>query len=133
MRHLASIIVGTMLLTSSPVGAASRPSPEAKLAKALEGRVAGEPIDCVNLHNIRSSTIIDGTAILYKAGNTVYVNYPRSGRESLNQWDALVTRTPSTRLCSIDVVQTVDLQSRMMTGLVFLGEFVPYRKVKAAD
>ena len=132
MRNLAFLLVGTALLSSAPAQSAARLAPEARLAQAIEGRVAGEPVDCVNLRNIRSSRIIDGTAIVYDAGHTVYVNRPRSGAESLNRWDSLVTRTHSSRLCSIDVVQVYDLSANMQTGLVFLGEFVPYKKVKSA-
>jgi hypothetical protein len=39
-----------------------------------------------------------------------------------------VTKTYGSQLCSIDVVSLYDSASRMQTGIVFLGEFVPYRK-----
>jgi hypothetical protein len=133
MRNLAFLLVGTALLASAPAQGAARLTPEAKLAKAIEGRVAGEPVDCVNLHNIRSSRIIDRTAIIYDAGSTIYVNRPRNGASSLDNWDTLVTRTHGSQLCSIDVVHLYDLQSDMQTGVVFLGEFVPYKKVKKVD
>src|SRR5687767_9972675 len=120
MRIPASILIGAALLTSTMADARPRISPEAKLAKALEGRVAGEPVDCVNLRNVRSSRVIEGTAILYETGSTIYVNYPEAGRESLNQWDALVSHPFSSRLCDVDVIKMVDLQSQMQTGLVFL-------------
>ncbi|HLL59849.1 MAG TPA: hypothetical protein VK391_08185, partial [Allosphingosinicella sp.] len=102
---------------------------EARLARALEGRVAGEPVNCISLRNIRSSQIIDDTAILYDAGRTIYVNRPREGRRSLNRHDVLVTKTFSSQLCSIDVVHLYDSASRFQTGVVFLDEFVPYRRV----
>jgi hypothetical protein len=57
-------------------------SPEAQLAKALDGRVAGEPVNCLSLRSIRSSRIIDRTAIVYQVGNTLYVNRPRAGADS---------------------------------------------------
>jgi hypothetical protein len=99
------------------------------LAEALSGRVAGAPVDCVNLRDIRSSKIINRTAILYETGGgTIYVNRPDAGRESLDDWDVLVTKTHASRLCSIDVVSLYDTSARMQTGVVFLGEFVPYRK-----
>lgn len=128
MRNTMTLMVGAVLLASAPAAAAPKLTPEAKLAKAVEGRVAGEPVDCINLRNIRSSQIIDGTAIVYDAGHTVYVNRPRNGANSLDKWDTLVTKTHSSRLCRIDVVQLYDTSARMMTGLVFLDEFVPYRK-----
>lgn len=129
MRKLVSLLVGSVLLASAPAQAAPRLTPEAKLAKAIEGRVAGEPVDCVNLRNIRSSRIIDRTAIVYDAGSTIYVNRPRAGAESLRDWDTMVSKLYSSQLCSIDVVQTYDSGSRFFTGNIFLGEFVPYRKL----
>jgi hypothetical protein len=82
------------------------------------------------LRNVRSTRIIDRTAIVYQTGNTLYVNRPRNGASTLDRWDTLVTKTHSSRLCSIDVVQLYDTSSRMQTGFVFLGDFVPYRRVR---
>ena len=130
MRKLLPLLAGTALLATA---AQAAPDREAQLARALEGRVAGEPVDCIDLHRVRGSRVITDTAILYESGSTIYVNRPRSGARSLNQWDALVVRLPSTRLCSIDAVRLVDPQTRMMTGVVMLGDFVPYRRVRDRD
>lgn len=132
MRGFIPFAAGAVLLASGSVQAAPREAPEAQLARAVEGRVAGEPVSCINLRNVRSSKIIDHTAIVYDAGSVVYVNRPRAGSESLDHWDTLVTKTHSSQLCSIDVVQLFDTSSRMNTGTVFLGEFVPYKKVRSA-
>ncbi|MDQ8757520.1 hypothetical protein RCO27_14915 [Sphingosinicella sp. LHD-64] len=130
MRKFLAVLAGTLVLTALPAQAAPR-DPEAELARAVQGRVAGEPVDCIDLNRVRSSRIIDDTAIVYDAGSVVYVNRPRSGAESLDRWDTMVTRLwGSSRLCSIDTVRLVDTSSRMMTGVVFLGEFVPYRRVQ---
>lgn len=107
---------------------------EAKLAKILEGRVAGEPQDCIFLPTIRGSRIVDKTAIIYDAGRTLWVNRPRSGARSLDDDDILVTNLygSSSQLCSIDIVRLHDRSSFFYSGFVGLGEFVPYRKVKVA-
>ena len=132
MRTLLPLTALTLLAASTAVPAAAGPSAgpdrEAQLARALQGRVAGEPVDCIDLYRVRSSRVIPNTAIIYEAGSTLYVNRPRNGAEDLNQWDTLVTRTPSTRLCSVDTVRVVDLTTGTLTGLVFLGDFVPYRR-----
>jgi hypothetical protein len=130
MRALVTLLAGTLLLATS-ASAAPRLSPEARLAKALEGRVAGEPVNCISLGRVRSSRIIDDTAILYEAGSTIYVNRPRAGRESLDRWDTLVTKLFTSQLCSTDVVHLYDTSSRIQTGVVFLGEFVPYERVRS--
>ena len=130
MRSVAAFLAGALLVAAGAASAAPRLSPEAQLAKALDGRVAGEPVDCISLSRVRSSRIIDDTAILYEAGSTIYVNRPRAGRESLDRWDTLVTRLFTSQLCSTDVVHLYDTSARIQTGLVFLGEFVPYKRVR---
>lgn len=125
---LAAAAIGATL-AAGPAGARDRRSPEQQLAHAVEGRVAGEPVDCIDLHRVRSTQIIPGTAIVYDAGGVVYVNRPRNGADSLNDWSTMVTRLNGTnRLCSIDTVQLIDRGSHMLGGVVFLGEFVPYRR-----
>jgi hypothetical protein len=121
-----------MLLAAGTAPAAPRLDPETRLARALEGRVPGEPVRCISLRNIRSSQIIDETAILYDAGGTIYVNRPREGRESLDRDDILVTKLYSSQLCNVDVVHLHDRTSNFQTGFVFLGDFVPYRRASSA-
>lgn len=128
MRKLAALLLGAALAAAP--AAAERRSPEAELARALEGRVAGEPVSCIDLHRVRNSRVIPGTAIIWDAGGTVYVNRPENGADALNRWDTMVIRTPTGRLCSVDTVTMVDSPTRMMTGIVFLGEFVPYRRAR---
>ena len=125
----AVLAAATVLSLSVAVDARPRIAPEAKLAKLLDGRVAGEPRDCIFLPSIRGSRIIDKTAIVYDAGRTLWVNRPRSGAESLDDDDILVTNLHGSSLCSIDIVQLQDRYSNFYSGFVGLGEFVPYKKV----
>lgn len=130
MRKTLTLIAGGALLAAAPALADRPVDREAELARALEGRVAGEPVDCVDLRRVRSTRIINDTAILYDAGSTIYVNRPRAGADTLDRWDTMVTRLHSSRLCSIDTVRMVDATTRTMRGIVFLGEFVPYRRIE---
>ena len=130
MHRAITLLLGSVVLAAAPAQAA--PDPEAKLAKALEGRVAGEPVDCIDLDRVRGTTIINDTAIVYDAGRTLYVNRPRSGAGSLDQSDILVTKTHNNRLCSIDTVELRDRSTRTFSGVVFLDEFVPYERVESA-
>jgi len=130
MRKSVSLLTLALLVAAAPAAAAPRLSPEAKLAQALEGRVAGEAVHCISLHRSQSSEVIKNSAILYRSGGTVYVNRPRAGAESLNNWDALLTRNIGSQLCSGDVVEMIDTTTGHMRGLVFLGEFVPYKRAR---
>lgn len=130
MRHALPLLIAGIALAAAPAQALKRASPEAQLAKALEGRVAGEPVDCVRLTEIRSTRIIDGTAILYEAsGGKLYVNRP-NGASTLHRADVMVNRVWGGQLCNAEVVDLYDAGARIPTGFVFLGEFVPYTKPK---
>ena len=118
-----SLVLGAAAAQAGPVDR------EAQLDRALEGRVAGEPVSCINLQRVRGTRIIPRTAIVYEIGNVLYVNRPRAGARSLEEMDTLVSRPFNNRLCSIDTVRLVDMSAGFAHGTVFLGEFVPYRRV----
>ena len=130
MRPLIPAIIAAAALAVTPAAAKEKLPPDQQLAKLLDGRVAGEPRDCITLSNIDSSQIIDKTAIVYRDGGTLWVNKPRGGAESLDDDDVLVTKTVGSQLCSIDAVQLHDRTSHFWRGFVTLDKFVPYRKVK---
>jgi hypothetical protein len=131
MRNLIPALVAAAAIAVAPAAdARQKLAPEDQLAKLLEGRVAGEPQDCISLSSARSSQVIDRTAIVYKVGSTLWVNRPKGGAESLDDDDILVTRTSSSQLCSIDTIELRDRTSHFYSGFVSLGEFVPYRRAK---
>lgn len=129
MRHpVMTALAAAALLVAGAAPAAAPRTPEARMARALEGRTAGAPVDCIFLRDITSSQIIDHTAILYTVGRTIYVNRPDSGANFLDSNDILVTDTHSPQLCSIDMVRLLDSSSRMPSGSLGLGKFVPYTR-----
>jgi hypothetical protein len=128
-------IISPIILAAAALGAATAASaaslpPEERLARMLDGRVAGKPVSCISQYNIRSAEIIDDTAIVYRVGSKLYVNRPRSGASWLDRDDILATRTIGSQLCRVDAVRLIDRASRFPTGFVLLGDFVPYTRVK---
>ena len=129
-------LLSVMLLAGSalPAGAQDRAAQraaagEAALSRITAGRTSDKPVDCINLRNIRSSEIVDDTAIVYRMNNgTLFVNRPAGGG-GLDRDDILVTRTIGTQLCRIDIVNLVDRNSRMFSGSLSLGDFVPYSRL----
>lgn len=104
---------------------------EKKLAKILEGRVAGEPRSCIYTRPSESMRIIDDTAIVYGRGKTIYVNRT-AHPEDLDDRDIMVVRRFSgSQLCRQDIVTTIDPGSRMFSGSIFLSEFIPYTRVES--
>lgn len=129
MKRSFFILLTGALLAPGAAAQAKPQTPDEQLARAIEGRVAGKPQDCLRQRDIRSSRIIDRTAIVYETtGGTIYVNEPDSGASSLRRNYVLVTNTHSDQLCSVDIVRLYDSGSHMQAGSVGLGKFVPYTK-----
>jgi hypothetical protein len=103
---------------------------EVRLAKLLEGRVAGEPLRCIRSTPRQRMQTIDKTAYVYGSGNTIYVQRTNAP-ESIDDNDALVIRrfNPS-ELCRVDLATTIDPVTGIFTGAVFFEDFVPYTRVK---
>ncbi len=133
MKKIAIALATTLaLLGASAVSGKERISGEEKLAKLLEGRVAGEPERCLPYSASSDLKVIDRTALVYGRGTTIWVNRP-SNADSLDDDDVLVRSSHTAQVCSLDLVKLVERNSFMQVGTVGLNEFVPYRKVAMAD
>ncbi|WP_338243791.1 hypothetical protein [Aurantiacibacter hainanensis] len=122
------ITFGMMLAASCTHTGTDRTSleGEARLAEMLEGKTPGEPQSCIPATLGDRLQVIDETAVVYDAGETVYVARPENPR-SLDSRDVLVVERTGGQLCKQDVVRTVDQTLGFTTGIVFLGDFVPWR------
>lgn len=128
---LGIALAGAALLAGAgTVQAKPRETGEERLAKRLEGRIPGPPVNCLSQSQRDDVEIIDKTALIYGSGNTIYVNRPRHP-ESLDSDDILVTRITGSQLCKLDLVRLRDRSSNTTFGFVTLEEFVPYRRVPA--
>lgn len=135
MRLFSLLTIAAVTATATPLAARDRDDAagEPALSRITERRDPGKAVDCINLRDIRSSEIVPNTAIVYRMNNgTLFVNRP-SGGAFLDNDDILVTRTIGTRLCRIDIVNLVDRNSRMMSGSVSLGDFIPYSRLPARN
>ena len=128
MKRVAiALSTAAALLVAPAVQAKPKLTGEEKLAKILEGREAGEPVNCITLTSIRNTRVIDKTAIVYDAGSVIYVNRP-SNADQLDDDDVMITKPHSNQLCNVDIVRTADRSNFFPTGFVSLEKFVPYRK-----
>jgi hypothetical protein len=128
---LLSVVLASVALAEP--AAARHDTPDVQLQKLLAGRVAGKPTSCLPFGGNISSQIIDGKAIVYRSGSTLYVNQPRSGATDLDDDDILVTRQFESRLCDVDTVRLVDRSTGFPRGFVILDKFVPYTKAKPSS
>ena len=125
----AAMLAGSC--TTSTVQQARTPKAEQRLAEAIAGRVAGEPVSC--MPNYRSATqmqIIDDNTLIFHDGNTVYVQNPPGGCRGLGIGGyTLVTRQfGASQICEGDINNLVDLRTGMIGGSCVFGPFIPYRK-----
>lgn len=130
LPSIAAIAAASVALSLSPAATAKeRKTGEEKLAEMLEGRVAGEPESCIRTSSSRGLQIIDKTALVYDDGRTIWVNRPRNPK-TLDDSDYLVIKKfgNAGQLCKLDSVTTRDRGSNFFSGVIFLEEFVPYRK-----
>lgn len=138
MRHpflLTAVAIGLALLIAAE-GAALAPGSDIpatlspKLARLVEGRTAGPPVNCVNLRQMRTTRIVDETAVIYEQSRgRWFVNFPQGGKcPGLTADRAIATRTPSNQLCSGDLVRVFDQTTPIQYGSCALGKFVPYTR-----
>ena len=126
-----SLTAGSLLLAGVAADAKPRLTPEEALAKKLEGRVAGAPVNCIYLPRVMKTQVYNKTAIAYESGSTIWVNRPQSGASILNNNDIMLTTPQGSQLCNVDIVRIIDPMVGFWRGTVGLGQFVPYTKVKA--
>jgi hypothetical protein len=97
-------------------------------------RAVGEPVNCVNIRNIRSTNIVDNSTIDFKmVGGKTYRNSLPHSCPSLKSEDRFSYRTSLSQLCSVDIVRVLhnyggNLQEGAGCGL---GKFQPVEKVTA--
>ena len=130
MRASAFYLAPLLLVVATP--AAARQSlqarGEAELAKALDGRIAGKPEQCLTLSRVEGSYIVDGTAIVYRAiGGKLYVNRTLDA-DWLREDDIPVQYVYGGQICRLDHIKLLDRVTGTERGFVGLGDFVPYTK-----
>jgi hypothetical protein len=130
MKALATILAGAALALSGATAASAQTlaeKGEARLAQMLEGRSAGEPVSCISAMRGNKLQVIEYVGLVYESGDTVYVARPSDPR-SLGRNDVVIIDRFGSQLCKQDVVRTVDRHNGFMSGVVFLSDFVPYKR-----
>jgi len=100
---------------------------EAKLAHILDGRTAGQPVQCLDSSQRRNMEVVDRTALVFRDGDTYYVNRPQ-GVNFLSWSDVPVFKIWGSQLCSKDLVHLQDSSTGMAGATMVMNEFVPYRR-----
>src|SRR5688572_8533502 len=113
MKRLALILAGAALALTGATAASAETraeKSEAKLARMLEGRTAGEPRKCISALNSNRIRVIDHIGIVYDAGDTIYVART-TNPDQLDHWEVPVIERFGGQLCTNDIMRTVDRSS----------------------
>lgn len=65
--------------------------------------------------------------MVYRVGDTLYVNRPRGGLQYLDRRDALLNRRGPLYLCDGEMIESTDPFSGIVR-LISAGPFIPYRR-----
>lgn len=100
------------------------------LAAELAGLVPGEPTACLpQPGRVLLTSKGYGSTLVYRVSDSLkYRNDMNGSCPAAGRDDILITRTPQSRSCRGDIVQTIDRGSRFPTGGCTFGEFIPYSR-----
>ncbi len=101
-----------------------------ELAAALEGRVRGEPVDCVSASGLEAPRIIDRDTLLYRpVSDTVWRNELPVGCTPLRGGSpTLIVELHGSQLCRNDSFRVLEQGASIPSVSCRLGQFIPYRR-----
>jgi hypothetical protein len=103
--------------------AAGRDNPA---AKALAGREAGTPADCITLSASTNSEIVDARTILYRQGHRIWRTGPVGTCASLAPNRILIVEPFGAQLCRNDRFRTLTPNTSIPSGYCRFDRFTPY-------
>lgn len=124
---------GVISFSSLPAKEMPNAKSAQELAKALQGRTAGQPVSCIpNFRGQARMEVIDDRTILFKDGGTVYLQRPHGGCRGIDHggYTLVSHKVGEHRICSGDIQQLVELQTGIHGGHCVFSQFVPYRKIQ---
>jgi hypothetical protein len=107
---------------------AAGPAPEADLSSELAGRSAGPPQDCVPASTGDSLVPRDSRTLVYRRGDTVWVNRLAAACPGLNPMSTLIVEVHGSNHCRGDPVRAVEAGQSIPGPICVLGSFTPYRR-----
>ena len=125
-------IMGALALAgctaSSEFGSARQTEASATLARELDGRVAGAPVNCIGNSTSTRPMIIDETTILYREGGRVYRNTLAAACPRLTPYNTMITEVQGGQLCRNDRFRVLEPGTTIPGPYCRLGQFTPYER-----
>lgn len=134
--RMAAVIAAPTLLASCAAGdagpsgeAALNPKQLALLEKNLEGKQAGDPVNCISNSGSPQLIKVSDDILLYRVSSRlVYRNDLQPSCPGLaRDTDIMVTKVFGGQLCRGDIIRLVDRSSGIGGGGCAYGKFTPYR------
>jgi hypothetical protein len=101
---------------------------EDELAAAITGRQAGPPQACVSASGGQTFRVVDSRTIIFRAGDTVWVNRLRSACPGVRPLSTLIVEAHGSEYCSGDHVSGLEPGGLIPGPICLLGDFTPYRR-----
>lgn len=129
---MRTLLILAALVATTGATADSRADRETReLEKALAGRVAGKPFNCVDTSRAGGTQIIGNHTLIYhNYGRAILRNELPDACPGLDEDSIIVTEVHGSQLCRGDLFYTVERGSRIPGPRCRLGAFVPYEKPK---
>jgi hypothetical protein len=125
MRIVSTVILLAATACATTVAARDE-VPDPAFAKAIAGKVAGTPRNCISVNDTRESTTFRN-AIVYRVNSKLsYVN-DLDKCPFLRNDNILVTNVRGSQICRGDIVNMVDRGSGFPSGSCSFGDFIPYQ------
>lgn len=113
-----------LLLAACATGSAR----EADLSRELAGRTAGPPRDCVPAAAGDSLVPRDSWTLVYRRGDTLWVNRLAAACPGLNPMSTLVVEVRGSQHCRGDPLRAVEPGQAISGPTCVLGPFTPWRR-----
>lgn len=128
---MSRFILGALALAGlTAMGPAQDTSGDADLAKAVEGRTAGKPLNCVSASFIGTPQIIDRDTLVYRSGRTLYVNQLDVECPGLREGNTIVMEIHGSQICRNDSIRVLEPGSTIPGPYCRLGNFTPFKKAQ---
>ena len=127
---VASLLLCGAVSASSASRDARYAKEDARLEKALAGKVAGKPVSCIRLRDAQGTESFDndkGTILFKVSRKLVYRTDTNGGCHYIGNTNALITHSfTGGQLCRGDIATSADLTAGFSSGSCAMNDFVPY-------
>ncbi len=128
-RAVAACLLLAAPAAALPAGPAAA-LPADRLDALVAGRVAGEPVACIDRLDIDAVRLVSGVGFVFemRTGGVVYLNRVTSAKGFVHDGITPLIAPAAPRLCRGEPVKLLNENSAAPVATAELGDFTPYRR-----